>query len=195
MSPKKENIFRREEIIEGKVRICGYRFSLLTPNSPAIDYIAALSANDLQSFAEKRTPFIVITAPQWQQADFSAIIGANTLFQLSMPENPDENPVWLETLRQIREKGAGIAIAVNSASKPTDPHLAESLKLANVVVLDFPSYGFPDIAIQIRQWREAWSEVDVAIDNLQSWYDQIFCISQGARYSLGSFVFTDRAEV
>ncbi len=196
MLTRYDNPLKREELLDGRVRIGGYRYSLLNPDSSPSDYLDALLAEKVKDLAEHRISLICMTLEQWDQADFASIVGPNTMFQLQAPEPAEIGIEWLSLLQEIRHCGAGIALSVSGQFTSSAPHLVESLGYAQWVVLDFTSYtDFPDVAVHIKQWRHDWGSIDIVVENLPSWYDQVFCLSMGARYSLGSFVFTDRDNV
>lgn len=175
---------RREEILDSRGRLAGYRFSCrsagpLADNSAAA-YRAALQAANVKAFAERRLAVIVISLDEWCDEDFVALAGPLTVFQLDGP-GADLDP--------IKQSGAGVALPIGRGAMP-----AAELAQANMAVVDFSAAGFDAFERTVKTLKAEYPRVAIAVENLHSWTERRVCLALGVEYALGDFLDKPDAE-
>lgn len=176
-TPKK--VLLREEILDARCRIAGYRYRKKNPQVSVADYVDALERGDrVKEFSGKRMMVIHLDPDDWQQADFSALVGAHTLFELA------PHAVQPALLDQIRATGAGIAVthdpAFNaSGAMETSPDL---------VFYDLTAQALENLERDVTAMKSRHGGLQIAVGHVGSWTEQRFCLSLGVAYLLGNFV-------
>lgn len=187
--PKREAdvMVQREEIIDGRSRIAGYRFVArrlgggAPPPAPAA--VAALCKDNLAAFAERRLALISLTAKDWQAADFRQLVAPHTTFLLASPAR-DEQDAWRLARDEI--KAGGGRIALDSGSADDDAALAH----ADLLLLDFPAYSLEAFERLVKSLAASRPQLPLLADGIGSWTEHRLCQSMGVRYSLGGFAAT-----
>lgn len=178
-------LVHRDELIDERSRIAGYRFVVRRRGSELApecrETVAALAAENLPAFAARRLALLPLTAGDWQRADFRCFIAAHTSFLVAAPVAGEETGDWLTVLREIREAGGRIALNDAGAAIPA------AVALADLVVLDFRAYALDHFEQQVRGLRRQRPELALAADGIGSWAEHRFALSLGLRYSLGGF--------
>ena len=183
-SPKR--VLVREEILDARCRISGYRYRVKEAGVAAGDYLDALQRGEhVKEFAKTRLTVIRLDPHQWKEADFASLVSANTLFEIVVPSSLKTGDDWALFLDEIRKTGAGIAMAHNAG--PTVPGTGESLKLA---FFDFRAHSLEDFELLVKGFKHDHSGIRIAVENISSWVEQRFALSLGAHYLLGNFVDT-----
>ncbi|MBI2307649.1 MAG: HDOD domain-containing protein [Rhodocyclales bacterium] len=181
-------IVHRDELIDGRSRIAGYRFVVRRlgselPPDPA-ETVGALRAENLVAFAGRRLALLPITAGDWQRADFRQLVAANTTFLVATPAAGEDGDGWLATLREIREAGGRVALNDAGAAVPA------AVALADLVLLDFRAYALERFEQLARSLRRRHPDLALAADGIGNWAEHRLCLSLGLTYSLGGFAVT-----
>ena len=183
--PKK--VLVREEILDARCRISGYRYRLEKAGVATKDYLDALQRGErVKEFAKTRLAVIRLDLGQWSEADFASLVGANTLFEIVVPPSLDAGEDWTPLLDEIRSTGAGIAMAHDAALKA----LGISVEHLKLVFFDLEDHLLEDFELQVKAFKHHSSGIRIAVENISSWAEQRFTLSLGAQYSLGNFVDT-----
>lgn len=178
-------ILQRDEIIDAKTRIAGYRFAARfvdRPEAPdARATFAVLSESRLQAFAARRMALIPLCIEDWSNYDWPSLIGSQTVFELTAPRTVDEN--WQSIAQKILDAGGKIALS------QIDPERDAPLlgTLAHYVLLDFAAYPLANFEKLVTSLRAAHPDVELLVDNIASWPERRLVSSVGAAYCLGEF--------
>ncbi|HEX5801984.1 MAG TPA: hypothetical protein VFY24_03095, partial [Azospira sp.] len=137
MPPPARVVVHRDEAIDERSRIAGYRFHTAGAGAAAIDErIAALRGENILALAQRRLALLPLTAADWARGDFRQFIAAQTHFLVATPSDRENDAgAWLETLRHIRDAGGRIALDDSGAA------IREAAELADLIVLDFRGYA------------------------------------------------------
>ncbi len=180
-------ILHRDELIDARTRIAGYRFYVRSPPDAAplaaSDIIDALKAEAVYTFAQRRLALIPLSLEEWRAADYRALIAAHTVFALQVPMDDGERAAWLEGVREMRAAGARIAMQGMDAT----PRFAEALACCQMALLDFRDYSLAAFERLVHGLRARHPEVAIAVDNVSSWPERRLCAAQGVDYCLGAF--------
>jgi c-di-GMP phosphodiesterase len=180
-------IVQREEIIDEKTRICGYRFSVHSPDSPRLaeaqDTLDALAHCYVAAFAERRLALINLQAEDWSALDFQRLIGRNTVFILPLPKAQEDQANWLSTSSRIKQAGAKIAVAGNEI-------IAQQALLGNLVdfiFIDFSAYSLNLLEQTIKTLKARFPQASLIAENISRWPEQRYCIAHGISCCMGPF--------
>jgi EAL and modified HD-GYP domain-containing signal transduction protein len=183
-------VLQRDEMIDGKTRIGGYRFSARRPESAdaaeaadAASTLEILAANQVASFAERRLALIPLTHDDWLRADYTPLIGPNTTFLLSIPEVTPASDAWNAVAVAIHNAGARIALSGSDVIAQRSVILAQ----ADYLLLDFPSFSLPNLERLINALREEKPDLELIADKVSTWPEYRYCVSRGFSYCLGKF--------
>jgi EAL and modified HD-GYP domain-containing signal transduction protein len=180
-------VVQREEIIDDKTRIAGYRFSARRPDSAhptdPQSTLEALANSHVARFAERRLALIPISLADWHALDLRPLIGPNTVFLLPLPGSPEEEGEWAGIATQIQQAGARIAVG--------EVEIIKQRKLvkehAHFVVIDFLAYSLVNIEKTIRTLRAHFPKLRLIVENVSRWPEQRYCIAHGISFCLGPF--------
>jgi EAL and modified HD-GYP domain-containing signal transduction protein len=180
----------RDEIVDKRHRLCGYRFTFKTGGQraapPEAEFFEALEAAGLSAFVERRVAVIPITPQAVDAREFLALAAPNCMFLLDRKQAalpPAELLARLEVLRQAGCKAAlrGVTLA------PEDLPL---LAACDVVFLSLSDSSLPIFQNLLRQLRAAYPALQIAVDGVDSWDEQRMCLAWGCEYCLGAFLST-----
>lgn len=180
----RSTIVHREELIDARSRIAGYRFrvrrlgSELAPNPG--ETLAALAAENLAQFANRRLALVPLAAGDWRRADFRPFVAAGTHFLVAPPAAGEPPADWLAELREIRDAGGRVALGDAGAA------VADALTLADLLILDFRTHALDAFERRVRELRRQ-PQLALAADGIASWAEHRLCQSLGLTYSLGDF--------
>lgn len=180
-------IVRREEIIDEKTRICGYRFSVHRPDAadpvtPQVT-LAALVQNHVAVFAERRLALVKIAPDDWSTVNIQPIVGPNTVFILPLPEAGGDMASWLAASTIIKQAGGKIAA---SGSEIINLR-SQILEHIDFILIDFPAYSLNHLEQTIRKLRALFPKASLIAENLSRWPEQRYCIAHRIAYCLGPF--------
>lgn len=180
-------VLQRDEIIDAKTRIGGYRFSARRPESALVADAAAtveiLAASQVASFAERRLALIPLGYQDWAEHDYRPLIGPNTAFLLSLPAEEVDTEAWRVAATAIREAGARVAIV--DAGSASDRALV--LEHADLLVMDFTAYALAQFEQRVRSLKRLKPNLQLVVDNVGRWPEYRYCLARGVAYCLGPF--------
>lgn len=186
-APPPPAVLQRDEIIDARTRICGYRFSARRPDaaspSDAGATLAVLRANNVAALAQRRLALIPIGARDWLDLDLRPLIGPRTAFLLKFPEGTQQGDLWRDAAVAIRAAGARLALP--DADTAGDRALLR--EHADMVLLDFPSYSLPNFERAVTVLRRGLPQAELIAENVGNWPEHRYCASLGVAYCLGPF--------
>ncbi len=176
---------QRDEMLDAKSRIAGYRFvvrrigSTLTPTLG--ETVAALRAENVAVFAQRRVALLPVTASDSYRPEYRQFIAPNAYFLVASPAAGEDWGAWREAVESLKAAGGKVAI--------DDAAVAErsALALADICLLDFRSYTLENFERLLRRLVRSESPLPVAADGLSAWAEHRLCLDRGATYSLGGF--------
>ncbi|MDP1524643.1 MAG: HDOD domain-containing protein [Rhodocyclaceae bacterium] len=181
----------REEILDTRCRIGGYRYRPADGRIGAEDYREALDLSErVQSFAETRLAVIHLEPDQWGDADFAGLVGRNTFFELPLTGQTAGDADWLDRVARIRATGAGVALALEAGQIPVP-----AMQDASLVFVDIEGQAMADFESQMRIVKRDLPVAKIAVRGVTRWSEQRYCLSLGAAYLLGDFVDAPDDEV
>ncbi len=196
--PPAHPIVQRDEIIDDRSRIAGYRFSVRRPGTGPVllpqEAAAQLDTENLPAFAARRLALIPLAAGDWMHADFRRFIAPGTTFLVNAPGAKDTAAIdaWLDTLRDIKAAGGRVAVGDDAVQQ------GEGLAEADLLLLDMRNYALDNFERLLRRLRRLHPALAIAVDGVASWSEHRLCQSLGATYSLGGFAASrdeeDRSE-
>jgi EAL and modified HD-GYP domain-containing signal transduction protein len=180
-------VLQRDEIIDGKTRIAGYRFSARRPDSPlhpdAHATVEVLAGNNVAALAERRIALIPVTARDWLGLDYKPLIGPNTLFLLDLPGNESEIAGWHEVAAMIHAAGARIALPGSSIVA----HRALIGGVADFLVVDFSTYSLASFEQAINALRAERPDLQLIAEHVKRWPEHRYCMAHGVSLCIGPF--------
>lgn len=185
-------VLQRDEIIDSKTRIAGYRFSICRPDSGLLaDAPAALevlTGNNVAAFAQRRLALIPMTVEDWSK-DCTPLIGPMTTFLLALPDGTKVSEAWNAVAAAIH--GAGARIALSASDIVT--HRKTIVDHADYLLLDFSAYSLSSLEVLLRTLRQEKPGLELIADKVGRWPEHRYCVSHGIAYCLGTFT-TERDE-
>lgn len=179
-------VLQRDEIIDARTRIAGYRFAARLPDAPeppdARATLEVLRASNVAAFAERRLALIPLQARYWFTADFTVLVGPHSAFLLDLPE-PMELERWREAAAEIRAAGARVALPGLDIAR--DAVLLR--ECADLALLDFTAYSLPNFERVLKTLKSECSHLEIIVENVGSWPERRYCVSQGVAYCMGPF--------
>lgn len=180
-------VLQRDEIIDARTRIGGYRFSARLPGSPDQPYARAtlevLRDTHVAAFAERRLALIPIHARHWLTFDYQPLIGPRTAFLLDLPADADQIKEWRDVAAAIRIAGARVALPGRDIAR--DRELIR--EHADLLLIDFSAYALPHFERAITALRQEQPQLELIAENVGSWPEHRYCVSLGVAYCLGPF--------
>ncbi len=180
-------IVQREEIIDQKTRICGYRFSVHQPDSPQLaDAQATLDALAhcyVAAFAERRLALIKIETDDWSVLNIQHLIGRNTIFILPPPRTRDDQLRWSNASQAIKQAGAKIAV---SSCENLNQSIIIS-ELVDFIFIDFTAYSLSHLEQTIKTLKAQFPKAGLVAENISRWPEQRYCVAHGISACMGPF--------
>ncbi len=181
----------RDEILDGRTRIVGYRFRPAPASAAAnrLDPAAklgALKTDHLANFAEHRLAVVPISAEEWRTLDYRQFVTPNTVFHVTAPADGEAPAAWIETLKDIRGSGAGVAVD----HKAMAGDMAAALPLSSMVFVRIEDYSARGFGRTLGDLHARHLGICVAVDEVGSWDEYRACLELGAQYCLGGFTAT-----
>ncbi|HEY8024896.1 MAG TPA: HDOD domain-containing protein [Burkholderiaceae bacterium] len=186
---------RREEIVDSKTRIAGYRFTTALSDSidpPKVRMACdALLAEDLAGFAERRLAMVPIVAQNWFRADFRKLVAPHTVFMLDCPPQDAEGlSRWSEVCKSIRGAGARVALTGIEIGPDADPLFDN----ADMAIIEFASYSLSNFEMAMARLKRNHPGIEIVVDGLGSWPERRLCTARGADYCVGPFTTSTDTE-
>lgn len=183
-------ILHRDEIIDSRGRIAGYRFYVapIGDEGPANGqaFVDALKSEAVANFAQRRLTLLPLSLEDWRSADFQQFVAPQTMFLLRVPSLRPLPEDWLAGLAQI--KAVGVRIALRDAA-PVPSHGA-ALALADLIFIDTQAYSLQNFERLVKAFRQFHPRLAQAADGISSWPERRLCLSLGIDYCLGGFATT-----
>lgn len=180
-------VLQRDEMIDARTRIAGYRFGVRRPDGDGIPDAATvldtLSANHVATFAERRLALISLRPEDWHAHYFRPLIGPHTVFLLQLSATPGHGSDWRETAALMRSAGARVALPV--AGLGGEPHVAA--EACDFLLLDFPAYTLANFERAVEGLAATCPRLGLIADNVGRWPEFRYCTAHGVSYCLGPF--------
>lgn len=180
-------VLQRDEIIDAKTRIGGYRFVVHVPDSPhepnARATLEALRSAKVAAFAERRMALVPLPALHWRSFDFRPLIGPHTVFLLDAPDQSLPQESWREVAQSIH--AAGARVGVSGTGAPGNRDLI--LECADLVLIDFSAYLLSSFERVVTAFKTDFPRLQLLVENVGGWPERRLCVSLGVEYCLGPF--------
>lgn len=175
----------REEIIDGRSRIAGYRFNAhwLT-NGAAVDGATRLNLllkESIGTLAQRRLAVIPITIQDWRDHDFRQLAAPGTVFLVDIPVAPSGQPERQAILADIKACGAKVALTAMSIAA------SDALDTADLLLLNFGDYSLEAFERVVSDIKRRHPALQLMVENIASWPEHRLCLARGMHYSLGEF--------
>ena len=181
-------VMHREEILDERSRIAGYRFTprdlLRGRRPPAATALDLLRAEGIAGFAQRRLAVVPLDSEAWAANDYRPFIAPNTAFMVDAPApgaGGEAVEAWLAVLREIRECGAKIALAGGGAAIPG------ALDLADLLFVNLADYSLEAFEQAMRGFQRSHPALRLIVENVQTWPEYRLCLARGAAFALGLF--------
>lgn len=181
-------VMHREEILDGRSRIAGYRFTARDlrrgERPPAATVLDLLRAEAIANFAQRRLAVIPLGSEDWRGHDYRPFVAPNTAFLVDAPApgaGADAVEAWLAVLREIRECGAKVALAGGGAAIPG------ALDLADLLFVKLADYSLEAFEQALSGFQRSHPALQLIVENVQTWPEHRLCLARGAACSLGPF--------
>lgn len=189
-----DSILHREEILDRRNRLCGYRFTLKPggdpPRNPEPLFFQALKGAGIPAFAQRRMAIIPISPDSLRHGDHRTLLAHNAVFLLDLRNTALPVSGWLELLEIIRADGALSGLTGVSLKEEEIP----LLQAASHVLLDLEEHALPQFTELLRHIRSAAPGARLVADGVQSWAEQRMCLSWDFEFCMGGFLSTPDEE-
>ena len=184
-------LLHRDEILDAKSRICGYRFYVcpleeMPCSGRTAAYVDALKAESIARFAERRLALLPLNIDEWRRHDFRSLIAAHTVFLISVPPDRPLSSGWIESLQTIRDVGARIALKNFDPA----PDRLPLLDIASLLLIDARHYSLLNLERLVNMLRQQRPALELIADNVASWPERRHLVSLGVHYCMGGFAAT-----
>lgn len=182
-----EAILRREEIIDSRNRLCGYRFATAGKSATQADataesaFLAALAEIDLPAFAARRLALVPISRAALAAGSHLPLRAARSTLLLDVEGSDVE--AWLPLLQQAKADGYRLALGGLTLL----PEHAPLLALADLALLRLDDYDLTDFQRLARGLKAAAPQLELAADGVPGWPERRMCAAWGFDYCLGPF--------
>lgn len=184
-------ILVRSEIVDQRLRLCGYRFGAPSESSrhalPEALFFDALAATHLADFAQRRVALVPISADAVLFQRHLPVVAPHTIFLLERADTALD-PVQLAVrMSALRTGGAQVALHGVTLAAADAPLLAA----CDVVVLNLNEHTVADFQNLTRQLRASHPSLKLLISGIESWDEQRMCAAFGGDYFMGHFLVTN----
>jgi EAL and modified HD-GYP domain-containing signal transduction protein len=185
-----EAILLREEIIDSRNRLCGYR---LTPKAlanhrpyPEPLFLEALREERITEFAQRRKAVIPISPDTMIFNRHLPLQAPHTHLLMDLHHATLSREEMASRLGALRDGGFHTAIAGATMSAADTP----LLRVADMAFIDLSEYLLPNLQNVVRDLRAHFPKLALAAEGVHSWAEQRMCIAWGFEYCLGDFLNT-----
>jgi EAL and modified HD-GYP domain-containing signal transduction protein len=189
-----EALLCREEVVDSRNRLYGYRFTLKPPAGLPMDnesaLLGALATVGIPTFAQRRLAAIPIDERSVSAGAHLPLAAPHALFVLDLRAAALSTADWQSRLEAIRDSGSKAGIAGLGAVSDPLP----ILKNADVAFFNLSDYSFPHLEGLIRDLRQQTPTTALAAEGIQSWAERRLCGTWGFNYFLGPFLATQDEE-
>ena len=180
----------RDEIVDKRHRLCGYRFTIKAGGTraapPESEFFEALQAADLPAFAARRIAVIPITPEAIAAQQYAALITPNSMFLIDRSKTTLPAGELAKQLLALRQAGCKTALRGVTLAAAEAPLLA----VCDVAFLHLSDSSLPQFQNLMRQLRAAYPAMQLAVDGVDTWDEQRMCLAWGSDYCLGEFLTT-----
>lgn len=177
----------REEILDGKNRLCGYLFRLQAPGTGAEqapgDGIQTLVDGDIPGFAQRRLALLPVSPAVLADARLALLDAPHTLYLLDLGQSGRLPEELLQSLLQAKEAGRRVALAGLSL----DPELAPLLEAASAALLRLEDYTLSQFERLARGLRQRHPHLTLIASTVPTWPERRLCGALDFTYCLGPF--------
>lgn len=186
-----ESLLCREEVIDSRNRLYGYRFTLKPlssslPMAQAAEFLDTLAAAGIPAFAQRRLAVIPIDEPSVRAGAHLPLAAPHALFVLDMREAALSTSDWQSCLEAIHESGGKAGVTGLGAISDIVP----VLQAADAAFFNLSDYSFPHLEGMVRHLKQQAPSTALAAEGIQSWAERRLCGSWGFDYFLGPFLAT-----
>lgn len=183
-----DSILLREEIMDSRGRLCGYRFSMKClherPYTSEQQFFEALQTSGVQTFAQRRLALIPISPDGIVFGRHKSLQAEHTVFLLDPRKSALSAEGLLGRLSAIRGSGCKTALTGAAFSEEELSLLGET-DIVFLSIADFSLYQFQKL---VRRLRSVSPKVTLGVEGIQSWAEQRMCAASGFEYFLGDFL-------
>lgn len=187
-------ILIREEIVDSRNRLCGYRFSAksIADGKPVPEtlFFEALHDADIVEFAQRRRAVIPISSDSVVFDRHRPLAAPSAFFLMDVRKAAIPFEQLLGRLMALRDSGCKTALTGVSFSPDERP----LLQAADMLFLDLAEYELPELEIFVHELRSDHPSLILAAENVQSWAEQRMCIAWGFECCLGEFLLASDEE-
>lgn len=188
--PATNVILCRSEIVDQRLRLCGYRFAAPSggsrPPLPEAQFFDALVEADVAGFAQRRVALVPISADAIVFQRHLPVAAPHTIFVIERGQSGLDAAQLAGRIGALRESGAQVALHGVSL----EPAEAPLLAVCDVAVLHLNDHSLAEFQALTRQLRAAYPKLKLLIDGVESWDEQRMCLAWGGEYFMGSFLVT-----
>src|SRR5476649_598896 len=183
-------ILCRSEIVDQRLRLCGYRFAAPSgagrPPLPEALFFEALVDADVAGFAQRRVALVPISTDAVVFQRHLPVAAPHTIFLIERSQTTLAIDQLAGRMSALRESGAQVALHGVSLEPADAPLLA----VCDVAVLNLNEHSLPEFQTLTRQLRAVYPKLKLLIDGVESWDEQRMCLAWGGDYFMGSFLVT-----
>lgn len=185
-APAPATIVHREEIIDGRSRIAGYRFNirLLDSADGSVEggiRLQLLLRESIANLAQRRLAVIPLSAQEWLDHTFRQLAAPGAVFLVDIPAPGTSPEAWVSILADIRASGAKVAVTGAAIAIPG------ALDAADLMLINFADYPLEAFERLVADIRQRHPSLQLMVENIQSWPEHRLCQARGLLYSLGEF--------
>lgn len=189
-----EAILHREEVLDGRNRLYGYRFSLRAGEGEApLDesaFFSALTTTGIGAFVQRRLAVIPISPEAVAAGRHAELAGPHAVFLLDLRHGALATEAWLGLLQAIRNSGARTGLTGLSSVASAEALLAQT----DAVFLDLTEFSLAALPRFAHNLRLTAPGLLLAATGVHSWAERRMCASWSFDWCLGHFAVTPDEE-
>ncbi len=190
-----EALLHREEVVDARNRLYGYRFSYRSLQAPGASsaLLSALAAAEIGNFAQRRLAVIPITADAVLQDEYLPLAAPHSYFLFDLRAEASgflASAAASEVFRRLHASGSRIALTGLDLEPATLP-LAANADLVFLSLQDLPLQTFEQLARGLKACRAG---LQLAAEAVHSWPERRMIAKWGFEYCLGDFLTTPDAD-
>lgn len=190
----------REEILDARKRLCGYRFSLTgqpagrgpspSPTEETADLLGALADAGIQEFASRRLALIPVSLEEVEGETWPQLLAPHTRFVL----NGQHGRIPVDALEAalIRLKAQGARVALENLAITGEQNTL--LTQADLFILPFGEGTLESFEAQIRAAQGQRPDIELLTTGVSTWAEQRYGAARGATRFMGPFVLAPEEE-
>lgn len=183
-------ILVREEIIDARNRLCGYRFmpKPLAGSGPCPEswFYEALNEEHIMEFAQHRMAVVPLSADGMFFGRHRQLHAPKMYFQINVRNAEVPHDELVRRVAALHDGGFLVALSGIDLMRDEMP----LLQLADLVFLDLAEYLLHRLETTVRDMRLEFPTVELAAENVHSWSEQRMCMAWGFKYCLGDFLMS-----